>query len=467
MTGAGTVLRGVPEGGFEAHVPLLVVGGGACGLTAALAAHDAGAEVLVLEAAPTCHGSSGMSLGALCAAGTREQAAHGVADDAENFFADIMTKTHGRADPVLARLVAERSGPALDWLAERHAVAFELDLGWKPAFGHSARRMHATPGRSGLDMVGRLLAACDRAEIPVLTSATVDTLYADAEDRILGVRVVRPDGQVEQIGCDALLLATCGFGGDAALIADHIPTMRDARYFGWEANRGDALRWGEALGAALGDLDAYQGLGLLAEPYGIDINPKILIEGGIQVNALGERFSDELGDVSGQGARVIAQPGGVAWVLYDARIHDLCVGLPQYDALLALGAMKVAGDVATLAQTIGVPGDALHATIAATQAGDDPFGRMFGGPPLTAPFHALKVTGALFHTQGGLCVDRNARVLRQDGSPFANLFAGGGAARSISGPGPSGYLPGAGLCMAITLGQVGGAAAGTQVRAAG
>ena len=464
MTGQGRVVHGAPESGFEAHVPLLVVGGGACGLTAALAAHDAGAEVMVLEAEPTCHGSSGMSLGALCAAGTREQSRHDVADSAERFFADIMIKTKRRADPLLAGLAAARSGEALDWLAEQHDVLFELDLGWKPAFGHSARRMHATPGRSGLDMMGRLLAACDRAEIPIVTSATVDTVFAEA-DRILGVRLVRPDGQVELIGCDALFVATCGFGGNPALISEHIPAMRDARYFGWEANRGDALRWGEALHAATGDLDAYQGLGLLAEPHGVDVNPKILIEGGIQVNAAGDRFSDELGDVSGQGARVIAQPGGIAWVIYDARIPASCVGLPQYDALLALGAMKVADNVTALAQAIGVPADALGASIAATQGAADRFGRSFAAP-LAAPFHALKVTGALFHTQGGLQVDLDARVLQADGAPFANLFAGGGAARSISGPGPSGYLPGAGLCMAITLAHVGGTAAGAQVRPA-
>jgi len=447
-------------------VPLIIIGGGACGLTAALAAHDAGAEVLVLEAEATCHGSSGMSLGTLCAAGSREQGRHGAQDDAELFFADIMAKTRGAADPVLARLAADHSGAALDWLSARHQVTFELDLGWKPAFGHTARRMHATPGRSGQDMMGRLLAACDRAEIPIVTHADVDMLYVDTNDVVLGVRIVRPDGVAESIGCDAVLLATCGFGGARDMIAEHIPTMRDARYFGWEANRGDALRWGAALNAAVGDLDAYQGLGLLAEPHGIDVNPKILIEGGIQVNVAGERFSDELGDVSGQGARVIAQPGGVAWVIYDARIHDLCVGLPQYNALISLGAMKVAADVAALARVIGVPAEALQRTVAATRFGGDPFGRLFAGPPLAAPFHALKVTGAVFHTQGGLRVDRDARVLKEDGRPFANLFAGGGAARSISGPGPSGYLPGAGLCMAITLGQIGGAAAGAQVRPA-
>jgi fumarate reductase flavoprotein subunit len=73
------------------------------------------------------------------------------------------------------------------------------------------------------------------------------------------------------------------------------------------------------------------------------------------------------------------------------------------------------------------------------------------------------VTGAVFHTLGGVVVDREARVKRPDGSGLPNLFAGGGAARGFSGDGPSGYLPGAGLCAAITLGRVAGKAAAAQI----
>ena len=454
-----------PTDGFATHCPLVIAGGGACGLVAALAAHDAGAEVIVLEAATRCHGSSGMSLGALCAAGTAQQRQHNVDDDAASFFADIMAKTNDQADVVLARLAAEQSGPALDWLAERHEVAFNLDLGWKPAFGHTRRRLHTSPGMSGRDMMSQLEAACDRAGIMVVTRARVVGVYATA-DRVTGVRVQRPDGHVEVIGCDALFLATCGFGGNPAMIAEHLPAMAGARYFGWEDNRGDAVLWGTALGAMTADMSAYQGLGLLAEPYGIDVSPKLLIEGGVQVNARGERFNHELADVSGQGAVVIAQPGGFAWVIYDARIDALCAGLPQYRDLLALGAMRVGNDVRELAYMTGLPYDALTATLAKVAVANgvpDKFGRRFDGPPLTAPFHALKVTGALFHTQGGLVVDRTARVSTPSGEPLPNLFAGGGAARSICGPSASGYLPGAGLCMAVTLGYVGGAAAGSFV----
>ena len=148
---------------FEVEVPVLVVGGGACGLTAALAARDAGAEVLVAEQGPRCEGSSAMSLGALCAAGTREQARRGVEDDAAVFLADIMAKTRGQADPELAALVARESGPALDWLAKAPRrglpVRRRLAAGLRPQPRAPARRR---PSRTGADMMSRLAAACAR-----------------------------------------------------------------------------------------------------------------------------------------------------------------------------------------------------------------------------------------------------------------------------------------------------------------
>ena len=71
----------------------------------------------------------------------------------------------------------------------------------------------------------------------------------------------------------------------------------------------------------------------------------------------------------------------------------------------------------------------------------------------------MKVTGALFHTQGGLAIDASARVRRQDGAPFPNLFAAGGAAAGVSGSTAAGYLSGNGLLTATVLGRRAGEAA--------
>jgi fumarate reductase flavoprotein subunit len=70
----------------------------------------------------------------------------------------------------------------------------------------------------------------------------------------------------------------------------------------------------------------------------------------------------------------------------------------------------------------------------------------------------------LFHTQGGLRIDRDGRVLRPDGRPIGNLFAGGGAAAGISGrSGALGYASGNGLLSAIGLGRLAGLAAAREI----
>ena len=87
----------------------------------------------------------------------------------------------------------------------------------------------------------------------------------------------------------------------------------------------------------------------------------------------------------------------------------------------------------------------------------DTWGRDFiGSHQLTPPYYGIKVTGAIYHTQGGLVVNDKAQVRRKQGGVLPNLFAGGGAARGMSGPTCSGYMPAAGLCMAMTLGRIAG-----------
>jgi len=73
---------------------------------------------------------------------------------------------------------------------------------------------------------------------------------------------------------------------------------------------------------------------------------------------------------------------------------------------------------------------------------------------LSFPLHAIRVTGALFHTQGGLDINAYCQVLRSDGSVFPNLLAAGGAARGVSGNAVWGYLSGNGLLSAIAGGYI-------------
>ena len=448
---------------FEIAFPAIVIGAGATGLTAALALRDKGVEVLVLERDATPLGSTAMSTGLIPAAGTPEQRAAGIDDSAEIFAADLMRKTKGGTDGDIALRLAEQSADTIAWMRDVHGVPLDLVDGFLYP-GHSARRMYGTPRRSGSELMGALEAAAERAGVTLLTDATVEALHADGE-RVTGIRIRRPDGTAEDIGCDALILACSGFGGNSDMVERFIPEMAGAVFYGHFGNKGDAIAWGEALGAATGDMRGYQGHGGLAVGHGVPILWPLIMEGGFQVNLGGERFSNEAAGYSEQAAKVNAQPGGVAWSIFDARLHALMLHFDDYRDALSAGAVIEAADLDALADATGLPRDALARTAAqvaqmvAAEA-EDPFGRDFTGKPVLAPpYRAAKVTGALFHTQGGLLVDRDARVLRADGSPLPNLYAGGGAARGVSGAGAEGYMAGNGLLTATTFGKLAGRAA--------
>ncbi|MCM2292417.1 FAD-dependent oxidoreductase [Allorhizobium sp. BGMRC 0089] len=453
---------------FDMAVDVLVIGAGACGMVAALRLADAGVEAMVLERDLSASGSTAMSSGFIPAPGTAAQAALGIVDSAEQFADDLAAKSHGLGDARLATLAARTIGPTLDWLAMRHGLEWQvLDDFLYP--GHSVHRMHAVPEKTGEGLINRLAVAVENAGVPVVTGAHVTGLCVEGA-RVTGAEVTRPDGQVEMIGCRALVLACNGFGGNRALVAQNIPLMADAPYFGHAGNQGDALVWGQALGAAAQHLSGCQGHGSVAHPHGILLTWALMAEGAIQVNAEGRRFSNEHRGYSEQAVDVLAQPGGIAWDIFDDRLHDLARGFPDFRAAEAAGALRSASTARDLGAAIGIDADGLDRTISDCQAyaegkASDPFGRDFcGKPPLRPPYHAIRVTGALFHTQGGLVIDDNARVLRPDGTGLPNLFAGGGAASGVSGPEIEGYLSGNGLLTAIAFGALAGDGAADLVR---
>jgi fumarate reductase flavoprotein subunit len=454
---------------FDSHVRVLIVGAGACGLVAALAARDAGAEVLVLERDAAPAGSTALSSGFIPAAPTRFQRAKGVVDSAAQLAADVQRKNHGEADPRVVDAVCRASGPAIEWLADRHGIEFVLLEGFLYP-GHSALRMHAVPGKTGAALMAALQRACAAAGVDVLTSGRVSTLYADAGRRVRGVELERPDRSIEAVGCDALVLACSGFGGNADMVRQHIPEIASALYFGHVGNQGDAVRWGTALGAAVKDLTAYQGHGSVATPHGILVTWALVMEGGIQVNAHGQRFSNEHAGYSEQCLPVLAQPGCVAWTVYDEERHRLGLEFEDYRQAHSLGAIRRGETAAALAAACGLPAASLETTLAEVErcaAGEahDPFGRDFTArPKLAPPYYGVKVTGALFHTQGGLVVDERACVLDARGLPLPNLFAGGGAACGLSGAHVWGYLSGNGLLSAVVLGQLAGQSAANLAR---
>ena len=123
-----------------------------------------------------------------------------------------------------------------------------------------------------------------------------------------------------------------------------------------------------------------------------------------------------------------------AFAIFDERIAAIARQFEDFKQAEAVGAIHSANSIQDLAARLALPADALTQTLRdISEGGTDRFGRTFSSPPLTPPYKGVRVTGALFHTQGGLKIDASARVLRANGAAIQNLYAGGGAACGVSG----------------------------------
>ena len=130
------------EATFGTSVPILIIGGGACGLIAALAVHAGGCEAVIVERDPIPAGSTALSSGMIPAAGTRQQAALNIDDSAQLFARDIMAKTKNQTDAAMVAAICEASGPTIDWLTGDCGIELEVVEGFLYP-GHSRLRIAA------------------------------------------------------------------------------------------------------------------------------------------------------------------------------------------------------------------------------------------------------------------------------------------------------------------------------------
>ncbi len=442
---------------------LIVIGAGACGLAGAIAAHDAGIGVAIVEKRDRPGGNSSLSTGSIPGAGTRYQRAAGIEDSPERMIADLLAVSdHHDADD-LTRLIAEQSAPLCEWLIDDLGTRMELITAYKHV-GHSVERLHAPRSRRGQDLVDDLLGFVADRGIPLAVGNSVADLIV-VDGAVSGVVIGG-----ERITCRKILLATNGFAADREMVGKWCPEIAGADYFGAPGSTGEAVRWGQRHGAALGNMAAYQGYAAVVYPQGQLLSWTTIEKGGILVGADGRRFGNEDAGYSGFARNVMAQ-GDFAYAVYDRRIHDIAGLEDEYAEMAQMGAVRWAETAGDLAAAGGVDPVGLAEAIDAYNAAargeiEDPFGRRkFEKAPLGPPFGIVKVKPGLFHTQGGLLVDEHARVRRSDGGVIANLFAGGGAAAGISGrSGAGGYASGNGLLTALGLGRIAGLRAAVEVK---
>jgi len=303
--------------------------------------------------------------------------------------------------------------------------------------------------RRGQDLLDDLVAAAERRGIVLACGNGVRELVTGSDDTVTGAVIESNKDEITRVGAKKIILATNGYAANRDLVAQYCPEISGAAYFGARGSTGEAVLWGRQLGAALASMGAYQGYAAVAYPQGSIVSWTTVEKGGVLVDARGARFGDEAGiGYSGYARHVLAAQAPVH-VVFDERVRLIADKEEEFHELMEMTGGKRAASARDLAAALGVDAVTLERSVAS----------------LTPPLYAVRVVPGLFHTQGGLRVDEQARVLRPDGSIIGNLFAGGGAAAGISGrAGAAGYASGNGLLTALGLGRIAGLTAAAEIQ---
>jgi fumarate reductase flavoprotein subunit len=440
------------------QLDLLAIGAGACGLAAAISAHDEGLQAAVIEKLERPGGNTALSTGSVPGAGTRFQREAGIRDSAEKMLEDYR-RTAGEHDvPRVMHRLIESSAPLCEWLVDHVGARMSIITDYAHV-GHSVPRLHAPKSRRGADLLDDLLHAAHKRDIPVAPGNPVKELITDTKGVPIGALVGGTRAQETRIRAKKIVLACNGFAANPELVCEHCPEIAGAQYFGALGSTGEAVLWGRKLGAALANMGAYQGYAAVTTPHGQLLSWTTIEKGGILVGEDGRRFGNEAIGYSGFARVVLSQPGTV-FAIFDERICRHAQREEEFKELFDYGGIKPLPEGSIFVTAIRT----YNAAARGEQA--DEFGRTaFGMAPLEPPYWTAQVVPGLFHTQGGLKTDADARVLSTEGKPIPNLFAGGGAAAGISGrSGPLGYLSGNGLLSAIGLGRLAALSAAKEIK---
>ena len=447
------------RGPWHEQVDLIVVGASVGGLAAAIIAADRGCRTIVVERGKELGGGAGTEAEVLPAAGSRFQQAAGIDDTPTRLADDILAATRHHAEPELAAALAGEGAPLVAWLADRCGSAIELLPKYAGA-GHTVPRLHAPGERGGASLVADLARAATRhSHVNVRHGATIERVIVDDAGAVQGL-AVRGDrrGASQALG-GRVLFASGGFVADDALVAEHCAAVAALPYQGTSRATGDALRFGREVGAATRRLGSCQVTPFLAAPGQLVVTAPLVELGAILVNQAGHRFVDETGESLALATAVRAQPGRMAYLLFDERVAAAArAAEPFFGRVVLPRTGRRGATVEDVAKQFELNADGLRLTIETfngnLELGGDPFGRERFDAALEPPFHAIRVTGARVRTLGGLAVDSSARVLNAEGQPIPGLYAAGGAAAGLGSDACEGLLTGADTLAALGLARL-------------
>ncbi|NEO39760.1 MAG: flavocytochrome c [Moorea sp. SIOASIH] len=461
----------------NAIADVVVVGSGFAGLSAAIAASQAGASVIVLEKENSLGGNSVVSGGTLTVVGSPIQAREGIQDSFSLLKSDMCQAGEQRNNPGLVQQVIEQSYPTFEWLTNELGVKFKDRV--DQYGGHSVPRNHTPQDVSGAAMITALLTKAKQLGVEIRTQTRLSKLLVnsqrDTHPILTGVEVqtTKPSAPIQQINVNqGVVLATGGFSGDTGFrqqYAPHLPPNLD--HTNVPNTSAEALVEAIRIGAQCLDLDQIQ-LAPWVSPdeTGYGIAPLFasytVLAYGLAVDpATGKRFINELADRK-------------RWTDKLLEIGHPCIGIADTVGMqnsgidiepdLDRGVVKKFETLSSLASTYQIPLEALDSTIRrynsfVEQHQDPEFGKFIRdyAKPLSSPFYGVRLWPKVHYTMGGLKIDVRGRVLGKGDRPIIGLYAAGEVTGGIHG---ACRLGGCAITECLVFGRIAGREAATHTQ---
>ncbi|HEY1076860.1 MAG TPA: FAD-dependent oxidoreductase [Fontimonas sp.] len=326
---------------------------------------------------------------------------------------------------------------------------------------------------AGEALQAQMLHAALKAGVDIQLNAAVDQLIVEG-DRVVAVRA-QLEGREQRIDASlGVLINAGGFARNQRMLDRYIPGTQASWSSCSEGDTGELIEEGQRIGAATAQMGERIGMQIALTPGSADKAVKTAMQNdicrphAIVVDQSGVRYARESSAHPLFSERMIERKAIPSWMIFDSQYIEKYMlagtmpGAKKPKSWTDENFLRSGATVAELAQTCGIDGAALQATVARFnemvrkgrdedfQRGDSAYDRWVGDPLATAsntlgtieqgPFYAVALYPGDVGTFGGLLTDRYARVLRADGAPIAGLYATGTSTASVMG----GVEPGAG-----------------------
>lgn len=430
---------------WDRETEVLVIGTGFAGLAAAIEAHNAGSQVLVLEKMEVPGGNSAINGGLYAAWDSRIRRKLSLPEDSADIMMEDMLKAGQRLNwPALVKKVATESVDGIEWL---------LDLGTPfqstvvQAGGHSRPRTHTTENASGSDAIKAMLKKAEELKIEILYQHKVTRLIREGcgTGRVLGVEV-ETGGQKKYFKAKkAVVIATGGFCRNVELRTKFVPWLT-AEYpsTNHPGATGEVMVEAMRIGAASTQLDWIQlypfadpDTGILDKPGLVPFNAPAYC---IYVAKNGKRFVNELADrkVCADTMLFVVKEKPTFTIFDDSKVDEFFSRKLIEDGIKK-GRIITANTLEELAQKAGIDAAALKETVARyNEMVDKGVDEEFGKPSMKAkiekpPFYAIPQWPSVHHCMGGLQITDKAQVLDLDGNVIPGLYAAGEVTGGVHG----------------------------------